>query len=120
MNNLPKRPRFEKGFLLLESVAAVLVLAILFAAVVPAWLAVQSRHGLAVKSVRASELAVAELERASAGVLLPDSRAVEEPSGRYEIRVNRMPDPAGSFVRIIVSFRERGREHAVSYEALVP
>ncbi|GAX90866.1 type IV pilus modification PilV family protein [Effusibacillus lacus] len=108
------------GFSLLESVTAIFVLTVGLAAAVPITISVQSKERLAAGMMQASELAINELERALADKMREGVWTVSDNGKQYSVQVRSTPDKAGSRVEVQVSFNERGNQHAVSYEALLP
>ncbi|WP_018132414.1 hypothetical protein [Effusibacillus pohliae] len=120
MNRLLWPPQPEAGFSLLESVTSVFVLSVVLVVIVPLWSDIQSIERLAAKITRASQLAADEIERAYAGSARPGSWSVTAEAGEFTIRAERSPDTAGTRLRVSVFFRERGEDHEVVYESLVP
>jgi type II secretory pathway pseudopilin PulG len=111
----------EAGFSLTESIFALFLLILFLSTLTPIFSAIQRQERLADKLQRASQLATDQLEAAhgkSRGVSA--DREVREDGTDYRIQLTANPDPAGSRLLVVVSFDERGKAYAVSYEAIVP
>lgn len=111
----------EAGFSLTESILALFMLLLFLSALAPVLLAAQQQERLADKLQLAAKLAADQLEAAhgNGGGSLAD-RTVRENATDYRVRLTASPDPAGNRLRVVVSFDERGKEYAVSYESIVP
>lgn len=110
----------ENGYSLLESATSLLILSIAFATVVPVWSTVQSQERLAAKMIRASQLASDEMEKAAAGMFQPGNRTVTESGEKFHIHSQHLPDKDGAHVWVAVTFQERGKDHEIIYESVVP
>lgn len=118
----PRRKSLNRaGFSLLETIFALFLFSLFIAAIVPVWIAIQRGERLADNMQRASELAADQMETVhDSDIVQTTSKTVREEQTEYQIRTQTASDAAGTWVRVIVSFRERGDEHAVSYESVIP
>lgn len=121
MNKWVGTVKAESGFSLLESVTSIYLLLLFIATAVPIWSAIHQREQIAEKMVIASELAVEQIERShGTGSVRTGKWTIDQASGQYLIAVRVSNESAGRNIRVQVSFAERGNNHVVSYDTIVP
>lgn len=106
---------------MLETILALFLFSLFIASLVPVWIVIQQGERLTSHMQRASELAADQMEAAhDMGIPQSTSKTVREGQTEYRIQTQADSDVAGTWLRVIVSFRERGDEYAVSYESVIP